>query len=66
MIPSSELLKEFNCINENGYVVVDENFQTTTKGLYACGDVINKKIRQIVTAVNDGAIASMHITKELK
>lgn len=66
MIPTSELVKEFNCVNEAGYIVVDHNFQTSTKGLYAIGDVIDKDIRQIVTACNDGAIASMHIIKEIK
>lgn len=63
MIPSSELLSNFDCLDESGYVIVDENFQTNVKGLYAIGDVTNKKIRQIITACNDGAIASMHISK---
>lgn len=66
MLPSSELVKEFNCVDEAGYILVDENFETQVKGLYACGDVVKKKIRQIVTACNDGAIASMHITKVIK
>lgn len=66
MLPSSELLSNFNCLDKSGYVIVDENFQTNVKGLYAIGDVTSKVIRQIVTACNDGAIASMHISKVIK
>ena len=66
MMPSSELLSGFDVVNEQGYVVVDENYETKVKGLFACGDVVNKKIRQIATAINDGAIAALSASKECK
>lgn len=40
-----------------GYVLVDENKQTSVKYLYACGDITSKKFKQIITAAADGAIA---------
>ena len=43
-----------------------KDMKTSLDGLYAVGDVRNKKVRQIVTAVNDGAIAALAIEKELK
>ena len=41
----------------NGYIVVDENQQTSLKNLYACGDIVSKKFKQVVTACADGARA---------
>lgn len=48
-----------------GYIVTDENMQTSLPDIYAVGDVISKKYRQITTAVADGTIAAMAIAKEL-
>ncbi len=44
---------------ENGFILVDENKQTKTKGVFAVGDCIKKKVRQVITAASDGAIASL-------
>lgn len=41
----------------NGYIIVDENQQTSLKNLYACGDIVSKKFKQVVTACADGARA---------
>lgn len=49
----------------DGYIIVDEDFMTSSKGIYACGDVVNKKIRQVATAVNDGAICALAVSKYL-
>lgn len=43
--------------DKNGYVLVDENKQTSVKYLYACGDITSKKFKQVITAVADGAVA---------
>lgn len=64
--PNNDIVADFNIVNENGYIDVNENFETTIKGLYACGDIVNKKIRQIATAVNDGAIAALSANKYCK
>jgi len=63
--PVTHFLKEYDLLNENGYVIVDQNQQTKIKGIYAIGDVTNKVLRQVVTACNDGAIAATHIIEEL-
>lgn len=47
------------------YIVTDEDMQTNIPGVYAIGDVRSKKYRQITTAVADGTIAAIHISKEL-
>lgn len=43
---------------ENGYIVADESTKTSLPGVYAVGDVRTKELRQIVTAVSDGATAA--------
>ena len=48
-----------------GYTKVDDEMRTSIPGVYAVGDVISKKVRQITTAVGDGTIASIALTKEL-
>lgn len=58
--PNTDCVKNLGILNEHGYVIVDENRQTTIPGLYAAGDVIDKELRQVVTACNDGAIAAQH------
>lgn len=63
--PVTHFLKEYDLLNENGYVVVDNNQETKIKGVYAIGDVTAKVLRQVVTACNDGAIAATHIIEEL-
>ena len=48
-------------VNKNGYVLVDKNCQTNHKGIFACGDITSRELKQIVTACSDGAIASTYI-----
>ena len=47
--------------NKDGYVLVDKNCQTSHKGIFACGDITYRKLKQIVTACSDGAIAGSYI-----
>ena len=53
--PSSELLKDLVELDNNGYVVADENGKTSESGIFAAGDVRTKKLRQVITAASDGA-----------
>jgi thioredoxin reductase (NADPH) len=48
-----------------GFIKADEDMRTNIPGVFAVGDVISKKYRQITTAVADGTIAAMAISKEL-
>ena len=45
-------------MDENGYILVNDNMETSAKGLFACGDCIHKSLRQVVTACGDGATAA--------
>ena len=44
--------------NNKGFIVVDANMQTSVPGLYACGDIIDKKLRQLVNAAGEAAVAA--------
>ena len=56
--PATELVNEQLDLDASGYIVADESTKTNISGVYAVGDVRTKKLRQIVTAVSDGAIAA--------
>lgn len=55
--PNSQSFKSSVVMDENGFIIADEECQTPTKGVFAVGDVRTKTLRQIVTAVADGAVA---------
>ena len=65
MKPNIELFKDKLQLDQWGYIKTDENMLTSLPDIYAVGDVISKKYRQITTAVADGTIAAMAIAKEL-
>lgn len=59
--PTTNFVKDLAICDDNGYIIVNDKCQTKVPGLYAAGDVITKNLRQIVTAVNDGAIAAQYL-----
>lgn len=59
--PVTKFVKDLDICDGNGYIIVNDKCQTKIPGLYAAGDVIAKNLRQIVTAVNDGAIAAQYL-----
>lgn len=61
--PDTSFLNNLNIDNDNGYLIVDEDMQTSIKGIYACGDVIDKKVYQLSTAVGEATIAANSIIK---
>ena len=56
--PATELVKDQLALSPDGYVVADESTRTNLPGVFAVGDVRTKVLRQIVTAVADGAAAA--------
>lgn len=56
LIPNTEAFADLNITDEEGWVITDEDMQTNIPGIFAIGDVRQKKLRQISTAVGDGAI----------
>ena len=63
--PNLGMIKDTIELDQWGYIKTNEDMQTNIPGVYAVGDVISKKYRQITTAVADGTIAAMAISKEL-
>ena len=61
--PASELVAGLLDLDEGGYIVADESTRTSIDGVYAVGDVRTKPLRQVVTAVGDGAVA-VHFAEE--
>ena len=58
-VPNTEKLNGIVQLNEREEIVVDENMSTNVKGVYAAGESINKRYRQVTTAVADGTIAAL-------
>lgn len=64
--PATEFLKDLNILDKNGYVIVDNEYRTKIKGIYAAGDIVKKEAFQIVTSVSDGALAAVSAIKDIK
>ena len=65
MIPQTELVGMLPK-DDAGYLITDENMETSMPGLFAAGDVRSKPFRQIVTAVADGAIAALTVASRVE
>ncbi len=61
--PATDLVRDQLEVDRGGYIVADETTKTAIPGVYAVGDVRTKPLRQIVTAVADGAVA-VHMAEE--
>lgn len=62
-VPNTALVKDKVALNEQGYIITDHNQETNVKGVFAAGDVCIKTLRQVVTAVSDGALAAAAMEK---
>jgi thioredoxin reductase (NADPH) len=63
--PATALVKDQLVLDEGGYIVADESTRTNIAGVFAVGDVRAKALRQIVTAVSDGAVAAHYADEYL-
>lgn len=61
--PVTEFLEGQLKTSDGGYIIADETTKTSIEGVFAVGDVREKKVRQVVTAVSDGAV-SVHMAEE--
>ena len=61
--PASSLFADQIQLDTAGYVVADESTRTSIPGVFAVGDVRTKELRQVVTAVADGAVAAHYAEK---
>ncbi len=65
-VPNNAFVQDLDILDEEGYIQVNQNYQTKIPGIYAVGDCIKKDIYQLVTAANDGVVAAIHISKEIE
>lgn len=59
LTPQTDFVKNIIKLNDYNYIESDNNCSTNIKGIFVSGDVRNKKVRQLTTAVNDGTIAAL-------
>jgi thioredoxin reductase (NADPH) len=64
--PRTQFLKGLVNLDEAGYIITDENGETSVKGIFAAGDCRKKLLRQVATAVGDGATAAFGAEKYLE
>lgn len=63
--PCTYFANSLGITNSEGYILVDNNYESNIKGIYAVGDIIKKDIYQISTAVGEGAVAATKIINEI-
>lgn len=61
--PNTAFLRKLADMDGSGFIITDENLATKTEGLFIAGDVRKKTLRQITTAVADGALAAVNLEK---
>ncbi|PIJ96802.1 thioredoxin-disulfide reductase [Lysinibacillus sphaericus] len=68
ILPLTKPFESLGILNDAGYILTNDNMETTIPGIFAAGDVREKSLRQIVTATGDGSIAAQavqHFVEEL-
>ena len=65
-IPNTEIVKGLIGLDKNGFIITDNNMETSVPGVFAAGDIRSKLFRQIATAVGEGAAASFSAEKYLE
>ena len=69
MVPNTQFLEGLVEMDDRGYILSNDNMQTSVEGIFACGDARKKLLRQIVTACGEGAtaaFAAQHYVERLK
>ena len=69
IVPNTSFLHDLVEIDQNGYIITDDNMRTSEEGVFACGDARKKLLRQVITACGEGAtaaFAAQHYVEELK
>jgi len=61
--PNTEIVKDILPLSKQGYLITNENMETEILGVFGAGDVREKELRQVSTAVGDGAIAGVAAEK---
>ena len=53
-------------LDDKGYIITDENMHTSATGIFACGDIRKKHLKQVITAASDGAQAAVSAGRYLE
>ena len=64
--PNNELVGDQLALDEHGFVLTDNNMETSIPGVFAAGDIRSKLLRQVSTAVGEGATAAFAAEKYLE
>lgn len=64
-VPETEMVQNLVKLDKNNYIEINENAGTNVEGIFAAGDCVSKKIRQLTTAVNDGTIAALNAVNQI-
>ena len=62
-IPGTNFIKELNITNSFGLIEINERYETKIENIYAIGDVNTKEVKQVATAVGDGAYVASIILR---
>lgn len=65
-LPNTEAFQGFVRTNERGEFIVDQDMRTSLPGVFAAGDCVAKRYRQVTTAVSDGTIAALSATEYIR
>ncbi len=65
-LPLSDIFKDLVDMDDRGYLITDDDMKTNIDGIFAAGDIRHKSLRQVVTAVADGAIAAVQAEKYIE
>lgn len=64
--PNAEVFKNIIKLDDEGYIIVENNFKTNIDKIYAVGDIVKKDKFQLITAMSDGVIAASNCIKDIK
>ena len=64
--PKTKFIANLDITNERGYIVVNEKGETKVSGIYASGDIVDKKVYQLINAASEGVLATLDIIDKLK
>jgi thioredoxin reductase (NADPH) len=65
-LPSSEFLNDTVSLDKDRFIIVNKEMETSVPGIYAAGDVISKRLRQVASSVGEGAVAAFNAEKYLE
>lgn len=64
-VPNTENFRNLDVLDQDGYIQVNDNYETKISNIYAIGDCVKKDLYQIITACNDGAVVASRIAKSM-